>query len=115
MAHQFGVRRPVRFLSHKLELNDSQTKRLAKIIGDLKTERAQAEVDNRKAISAFADAVAEADFNEELADQGATTRKESKAHVTDEVVKTIKAIHEMLDDEQKEKLAYLIRTGMLSL
>src|SRR5438477_3399678 len=44
----FGVRRPLRFLAYKLELDDRQVPELARILDDLKTERAQAEVDRRR-------------------------------------------------------------------
>src|SRR5262249_11994363 len=37
----FGVRRPLRFLAFKLELDEGQVTELAKILNDLKTERAQ--------------------------------------------------------------------------
>jgi hypothetical protein len=50
----FGVRRPLRFLAYKLELNDAQVSELARILDELKTERAQAAVDHRRALSAFA-------------------------------------------------------------
>ena len=33
----FGVRRPLRYLSHKLDLDDSQTRRLAAVLNQLKT------------------------------------------------------------------------------
>ena len=36
-----GVRRPLRFLAWKLELDDEQLGEVAKILGELKTERAQ--------------------------------------------------------------------------
>ena len=36
----FGVRRPLRFLAHKLELEDRQIEKLAKILDELKTELA---------------------------------------------------------------------------
>jgi Spy/CpxP family protein refolding chaperone len=54
----FGVRRPLRFLAFKLELDESQVTELARILNDLKTERAQAAVDDRRTTSAFADAIA---------------------------------------------------------
>src|SRR4051812_28797815 len=53
----FGVRRPLRFLAYKLELDERQVAELARILDELKTERAQGEVDRRRAMSAFADAV----------------------------------------------------------
>src|SRR5579885_3535564 len=43
----FGVRRPLRFLAYKLNLNEEQVAELAKILDELKTERAQAAVDDR--------------------------------------------------------------------
>jgi len=53
-----GVRRPLRYLAYKLDLDERQVSELAKILSELKTERAQAEVDSRRTMSAFADAVA---------------------------------------------------------
>src|SRR5438067_5139775 len=53
----FGVRRPLRFLAYKLELDDRQVAELARILDELKTERAQAEVDRRRSLAAFADAL----------------------------------------------------------
>src|SRR5262245_39370814 len=53
----FGVRRPLRFLAYKLGLSDSQVAEMARILNDLKTERAQAAVDDRRTLTALADAV----------------------------------------------------------
>src|SRR4029453_13359101 len=53
----FGVRRPLRFLAYKLGLEETQVSELAKILDEIKTERAQAAVDHRRALSAFAEAV----------------------------------------------------------
>ena len=54
----FGVRRPLRFLAHKLGLDDRQVTEMARILNELKTERAQAEVDRRRTVAALADALA---------------------------------------------------------
>jgi len=53
----FGVRRPLRFLAFKLNLSEDQVSELAKILDELKTERAQAAVDDRRVTAAFADSV----------------------------------------------------------
>ena len=50
----FGVRRPLRFLRHKLDLDEKQITELVRILDELKTERAQAEVDDRRALAEFA-------------------------------------------------------------
>ena len=47
----FGVRRPLRFLAHKLELDEQQIVLLARILDELKTERAQAAVDDRRTLA----------------------------------------------------------------
>ncbi len=52
----FGVRRPLRFLAYKLELDEQQVAELAKILDELKTERAQASVDDRRSLADFAEA-----------------------------------------------------------
>src|SRR3954471_4104114 len=46
----FGVRRPLRFMAHRLELNEKQVAELAAILDELKTERAQAAVDHRRSV-----------------------------------------------------------------
>src|SRR5262245_57751969 len=72
--HGFGVRRPLRFLAYRLGLNDAQVTQFARILNDLKTERAQAEVDGRRTLAAFADAVAGESFDEQKAAEAATLR-----------------------------------------
>jgi Spy/CpxP family protein refolding chaperone len=110
----FGVRRPLRFLAYKLELSDAQVTQLARILNDLKTERAQAEVDGRRTLAAFADAVAGEGFDEPKAAEAATLRVRSAERLREAVVTALRQIHALLDGEQRGRLAYLIRTGTLS-
>jgi len=109
----FGVRRPLRFLAYKLDLDERQVGELARILDELKTERAQAEVDRRRTVSALADAVAGDAFDEAKAGEGARLRVTSAERLRDAVVKALQQIHAILDPEQRAKLAYLIRTGTL--
>lgn len=111
----FGVRRPLRFLSHKLELDEKQVAKLAKIIDELKTERAQAAVDERRSLAAFADAVSGEQFDAEKAQEAAERRIESSKRLQTQVLAALREMHGVLDDEQRETLGYLIRTGVLSL
>lgn len=115
MGGHFGVRRPVRFLSYKLDLDEKQTKELARILDRLKTDRAQAAVDERRTLSAFAEAVQGETFAEEIAGSGASTRKQTADLLADAVVTALREIHGLLNEDQRERLAYLIRTGALSL
>ena len=111
----FGVRRPLRFLAYKLELDEKQVAELARILDELKTERAQAEVDRRRTLSAFADAVAGETFGEARAKEAADLRVAIAERLRDAVTKALARIHALLDNDQRERLAYLIRTGTLAL
>jgi Spy/CpxP family protein refolding chaperone len=109
------VRRPLRFLGWKLELEEEQLAELAKILDDLKTERAQAAVDNRRTLSAFADAIAGEAFDEQKATEAGALRVQSAERLRDAVVNALRRIHAVLDREQRDRLAYLVRTGALTL
>jgi Spy/CpxP family protein refolding chaperone len=109
----FGVRRPLRFLAYKLDLSETQVNQLAKILAELKTERAQADVDERRALSQFADAVSSDAFDEPKVAEAARLRVASAERLRDAVASALRRIHAILDAEQREQLAYLIRTGTL--
>jgi len=111
----FGVRRPLRFLAYKLNLDEAQVAELAKILDELKTERAQGEVDRRRTLSAFADAVSGEAFDQARANVGATLRVSSAEHLRDAVIKALGRIHALLANDQRQRLGYLIRTGTLVL
>jgi Spy/CpxP family protein refolding chaperone len=111
----FGVRRPLRFLAYKLGLDEGQVSELASILNELKTERAQAEVDQRRTTSALADVVAAESFDETKARGAADDRVKSTERVQAAVVRALGRIHALLRPEQRTKLAYLLRTGALSM
>jgi Spy/CpxP family protein refolding chaperone len=111
----WGVRRPLRFLAHKLDLDQKQIAELARILDELKTERAQAEVDDRRARAEFADAIAGATFDAGKAGAAGERRVQSAARLRDALARALAAIHAVLNPEQREQFAYLIRTGVLTL
>ena len=111
----FGVRRPLRFLAYRLNLSEDQVAELAKILDELKTERAQAAVDDRRTVAAFADALGLDAFDEARAREGGDLRVKSAERLRDAVVKSLGKIHALLDTGQRTQLAYLIRTGVLSI
>lgn len=110
----FGVRRPLRFLAHKLDLDERQVAELARVLDELKTERAQAEVDRRRSVSAFADALAGDTFDAAKAGEGGQLRVKSAERLREAVLKALQQIHAALRADQRVQLAYLIRTGTLS-
>jgi len=111
----FGVRRPLRFLAHKLELDDKQVEELAHVLNELKTERAQAAVDHRRTVAGFADVIAGETFDEVKVGAVAAERVKSAERLRDALVKALGQIHALLRKDQRGRFAYLIRTGALSL
>jgi Spy/CpxP family protein refolding chaperone len=111
----FGVRRPLRFLAHKLELEDAQVTELARILNELKTERAQGAVDHRRSTAAIADAIAGESLDETKLGAAVTERVKTAERLREAVVRAIGKIHGLLQPDQRERFAYLIRTGVLSI
>ncbi len=110
----FGVRRPLRFLAHKLDLDDKQVAAMVRILDELKTERAQAAVDDRRSLAEFADAMAGESFDGARAASAGERRVQSAARLRDALVRALGEIHALLNPEQRERLSYMLRTGVLS-
>ena len=111
----FGVRRPLRFLAHRLEMDEEQVTELAAILNELKTERAQAAVEERRSLTAYADAVAAASFDESAVNEANKRRVQSSSEVQGAVLKALRRIHALLRPEQRSRFAYLLRTGALTI
>lgn len=109
----FGVRRPLRFLAWKLGLDEAQVIELAAVLNELKTERAQGAVDDRRASALLADAAQGESFEESKAAEAARLRVESAERVQRKVQETLRRMHALLRAEQRSQLAYLLRTGTL--
>ena len=111
----FGVRRPLRFLAFKLELEETQVAEMAAVLSELKTERAQSVVDLRRTTTAFADAIGGETFDEAKVNAATGERVKSDERVQAAVAKALGRIHAILQPPQRAKLAYLLRTGGLSI
>jgi Spy/CpxP family protein refolding chaperone len=111
----FGVRRPLRFLAHKLELNDDQVTRLAAILNTLKTERAQSEVDLRRRTASLAEAFEASSFDVAKVEAANEEQAKSAARLQASVKLALAEMHALLDDAQRKKFAYLLRAGVLSI
>lgn len=109
----FGVRRPLRFLAWKLGLSEPQVEQFAAIINELKTERAQAAVDDRRALTLLADAAQSSPFDAARAAEAGTLRNRSQERLNQQVSAALERMHALLDEEQRGRLAYLLRTGTL--
>jgi cyclopropane fatty-acyl-phospholipid synthase-like methyltransferase len=105
-----GVRRPLRFLAWKLDLDEEQTAALARILEQLKLERAQAALDLRRAAASLADAFA-GEFGAPQAAAAAEQRAAAGRRVQDAMAKALEELHGLLEPDQRRALAELIRTG----
>ena len=114
-GHGFGIRRPLRFLTHKLDLDPEQTAELARVLDTLKTERAQGRVDDRRARSGLADALVADTLDTTAVRAAADLQVKSSERVRDAVVIAMQQIHAMLRPEQRTQMATLLRSGPLSL
>ena len=110
-----GTRRPVRFLAERLELDDPQVAKLAKIVERLRVEREQGAVDLRRAAGAMADALEGAALDTAHLDEATRLRVDAAKRVQEAVARALRELHELLDAEQREGLASLIRSGALRL
>jgi Spy/CpxP family protein refolding chaperone len=110
----FGVRRPLRFLAHKLELDEKQVVQLARILDELKTERAQVAVDERRTLAEFADSLGAEQFDGAKASAARDRRAESNKRLNETLVKSLQQIHAILNPEQRQRLAHLIRAGIMA-
>jgi Spy/CpxP family protein refolding chaperone len=110
----WGVRRPLRFLAHKLDLDRKQVTELARILDELKIERAQVVVDDRRARAEFADAIVGSTFDADKAAAAGERRLQSAAKLRDALQRALASIHGLLQPDQRERFAYLVRTGALA-
>ncbi len=111
----FGVRRPLRFLAHKLELTEEQVAKVAVVLNTLKTERAQAEVDQRRRIATIAEAIEGSVFDADKLESAGQVQVATAERLKSAITAALRELHTVLDDTQRKKLAYLLRTGVLSL
>ncbi len=112
-AGSLGVRRPLRFLASRLELRPEQIAGAARILEALKIERAQAAVDLRRAAADLAEALDGNEFGRARAEAARERRLETAGKVQDAVSNALEQLHALLDPDQRERLATLIRSGAI--
>ena len=107
----FGVRRPLRYLSYQLDLDESQRRAIAVVLDSLKTEREQAVLDEKKMTADLADLIARPDVSTESLEDTLSARVQSARQVQTHVARALQEIARVLDPDQREEFSYLIRTG----
>ena len=102
-------------MARKLDLDEEQVTKLAAILDEIRTERAQAAVDDRRSTGALADLLDSDVFDEDKAKQAVAHRVESAQKMADAVTTCMRRTHALLDEEQRRQLAYMLRSGILTI
>jgi len=111
----FGVRRPLRYLGYQLDLDDEQMRKVAAILDALKVEREQGSLDEKKTISELANIVTKGDVSiDELRDV-LKPRIDSAGRLQLAVARAVLEMVDVLDEDQREEFAYLLRNGTVRL
>lgn len=110
-----GVRRPLRVMSHELDLDDEQVESLARIIDELKNQREQAALDERKSVGALADGLLEGEYDRAKITEALNLRVQSAERLRDAIAEALASTHGLLRPEQRKKLAYLLRSGQITI
>lgn len=111
----FGIRRPLRHLTWKLDLDEDQVREMADILARLKTARARARVEREGSVNDLAQAFAGEDFDDEKAAEAIERRKNGVGEQEDSVLEALRRIYEMLDADQRAEFAYQLRSGSVDL
>ena len=110
-----GMRRPLRFLISRLDLDDDQAAKASKILDDLRLERQQADLDRRRAQAAIADLFAADTLDTAALQQAAEVRVTAATRERDAGVAAVTRLHAALTAEQRLKLSTVLRESPLSL
>jgi uncharacterized membrane protein len=105
------VRRPLRYLSYQLDLDETQRRKIAVALDAVKVEREQGALDEKKMVGDLADLIANPDVSGESLAQALSVRVRSAEHLQQHIAKALKDIVAVLDPDQREEFAYLLRTG----
>lgn len=111
----FGVRRPLRYLSYHLDLDDVQRRKVAASFETIKLAREQARIDRKKADVKLADELERVDVSVSDIASVLATRSQASADGQAALAKALHEIVAALDDEQREEFAHLLRSGVIRL
>lgn len=84
------------------------------ILDDIKTERAQAEVDQRRSLKLVAEVFKAEAFDPEKIKHATEQRVTSERRIQETTAAALERLFALLTPEQREGVAHLLRTGALS-
>ena len=111
----FGVRRPLRYLSYRLDLDEEQVRRIAAILDVLKTEREQAALDEARTVTEIATLVPHQELTVDALREALAPRVAAAERMQLAVARAANDIADALDDDQRHEFAYLLNAKSFSL
>ncbi len=111
----FGVRRPLRYLRHHLDLDDTQTSRVAAILNQLKLEREQAALDEKRSLAALADLLTRDDLETAHLRTALDPRLRAEERLQEEFAKGLRELASILHPDQLQRFADMVRSGLITL
>ncbi len=111
----FGVRRPLRYLRYHLDLDDSQSRRIAAVLNRIKLEREQAEIDEKRTLQALAGLLSADEMNSAEVKAALSPRVKSAERMQNEIAQAVQEICAALDPDQRAQFADLVASGVISL
>ncbi len=111
----FGVRRPLRYLSYHLDLDESQRRRLAASLERIKLEREQSKLNRKRTDTTLAEAFLRVETSVDDLAAALAPNAEAELAMQKVIAKELFEIANVLDTDQREEFAHLLRTGVLRL
>ena len=106
---------PLRHLTYRLDLNESPKRRMATALNQLKTEREQVELIEKRTVAALASLLEAGTPTLAEAKEVLNDRVDSAEHLRDETAKAVVANSDFLDDDQRDKSIEMLLTGAIAL
>ncbi len=107
-GQDFGVRRPLRYLTYQLDLDEAQVRHIAAILDRLKTEKDQATLDEARTLTKVAGLVTHPDVSVDMLRDALAPRVSSAEQLQLAVARALQDIIVELDPDQREEFAYLL-------
>ncbi len=111
---QFGVRRPLRYLSYQLDLSENQMRRMSSVLNAIKNEREQSALDEKRTVTAIADLMADGTPTLEEFSEALQPRTSNAEQLQAEIARGLAQISNILDEDQREQFVGLLLSGAIS-
>jgi Spy/CpxP family protein refolding chaperone len=107
----FGGRRPLRYLSYQLDLDEPQRRQIGAVLEEVKVEREQADLDEKKMVASLAEQIGKPEVTADSLKHTLSSRVRSTEQIQAIIAEALEKIVGILDADQREEFAYLLRTG----